>query len=155
MDPIFLPLPAPIVAHYRAGGTDAYGLKPERRISDGGAIPCRATLRMVPAGAPYLIVAHRPFQGLNPYAETGPIFLSAEPLPTPEPGTDLPDFLRSAQYIVRGYSADERIVYGTGAVVDTPRLTAACRALLSRADLAFLHVRSATNTCFHVRVERG
>lgn len=155
MDPIFIPLPAAAVAHYRTGGHDAYGLRPEPRISDGGAIPCRATLRMVPEGAPYLIVAHRPFQGLNPYAETGPIFLSADPLPPAEPGPELPKFLRSPQYILRGYSADERIVYGTGAVVDTPRLIDAARALLNRADLAFLHIRSATNNCFHVRVERG
>lgn len=155
MTPIFHPLPAPIVAHYRAGGTDAYGHPPEPRISDGGAVPCRATLRMVPEGAPYLIVAHRPFTGLNPYTETGPIFLSAEPLPVPAPGPDLPDFLRAPRYILRGYSADERIVYGTGQVVETADLIAASADLLARADLAFLHIRSATNNCFHVRVERG
>lgn len=154
MDPIFIPLPAADIAHYRAGGRDAYGLEPERRISDGGAIPCRATLRMVPAGAPYLIVAHRPFQGLNPYTETGPIFVSADPLPPAEPGPELPEFLRSPQYILRGYSADERIVYGTGAVVETGRLIAASRALLDRPGIAFLHIRSAANNCFHVRVEK-
>ena len=119
MRPIFLPLPDATAAHYRSGGPDAYGLRPERRVADGGAIPCRHSLRLLPAGTPYLIVAHRPFAGLNPYAETGPIFLAAEDTPGAAPTTELPPFLTAAAYIVRGYSLDERIVYGTGAVTPT------------------------------------
>jgi hypothetical protein len=67
----------------------------------------------------------------------------------------LPAFLTSPQYILRGYSAEERIVYGTGAVVSTDRIIEACTGLLSRAEVAFVHIRSASNNCFHVRVERG
>lgn len=155
MPAVFHPLPDSIAAHYRAGGPDAYGLTPERRISDGQGVPCRHTLRLLPAGTPYLIVAHRPFAGLNPYTETGPIFLAADPLPGAAPSTELPAFLAAPRYIVRGYSADERIVYGTGAVVDTPSIPEACEALLARRDIAFVHIRSATNACFHCRVERG
>ncbi|MCB1361800.1 MAG: DUF1203 domain-containing protein [Rhodobacter sp.] len=154
MRPIFLPLSDAIAAHYRKGGADAYGLRPERRIADGGAIPCRHTLRLLPAGEPYLIVAHRPFAGLNPYTETGPIFLSAEERPGAAPSPDLPPFLASPHYIVRGYSEDERIVYGTGAVTPTARIVERCACLLDREEIAFLHIRSATNNCFHVRVER-
>ena len=155
MQPVFLALPPAVVAHYRAGGADAYGLAPERRRVEGGGVPCRATLRLLPEGAPYLIVAHRPFAGLNPYAETGPIFLSAEDLPIAAPGTELPPFLASAQYIVRGYSADERIVYGTGHVTPRDEIVDTCERLLSRPEVAFLHIRSATNNCYHCRVERG
>lgn len=154
MKPVFLPLPAALAAHYRAGGPDAYGLPPERRVVQGGGVPCRLSLRMLPEGAEYLIVAHRPFAGLNPYTETGPIFLAAEGVGA-APSPDLPEFLTSPQYIVRGYSRDERIVYGTGAVVPTPGIIDRCAALLSRDDIAFVHVRSASNNCFHVRVERG
>jgi len=156
MTTIFVPLPAAQVAHWRAGGSDAYGLTPEHRISDGDGIPCRATLRMIPAGAPYLIVAHRPFQGLNPYAETGPIFVSADPGADAGPTPTLPAFLSSPRYILRGYSADERIVDGTGQVVPTEGLIEAATALFAaRPEVMFAHIRSATNTCFHVRVERG
>ncbi|MCB1345697.1 MAG: DUF1203 domain-containing protein, partial [Rhodobacteraceae bacterium] len=154
MRPIFLPLPDATAAHYRSGGPDAYGLRPERRVADGGAIPCRHSLRLLPAGTPYLIVAHRPFAGLNPYAETGPIFLAAEDTPGAAPTTELPPFLTAAAYIVRGYSLDERIVYGTGAVTPTDRIVAACANLLACDAIAFVHVRSATNNCFHVRVQR-
>ena len=155
MQPVFHPLPASIADHYRAGGADAYGLLPERRVVTGGGVPCRATLRPLPEGAPYLIVAHRPFEGLNPYTETGPIFLSAEPGAMAEPTTELPPFLTSPAYILRGYSADERILYGTGSVVATDRLIEAAAALLERPEVAFLHIRSASNNCFHCRVERG
>ena len=77
MRPVFLPIPNEIAEHYRAGGVDAYGLAPEPRISDGAGVPCRHSLRLLPKGTPYLIVAHRPFEGLNPYTETGPIFIAA------------------------------------------------------------------------------
>lgn len=155
MQPVFHPLPAAIADHYWQGGADAYGLAPERRIVAGGGVPCRATLRPLPEGAAYLIVAHRPFEGLNPYTETGPIFLSADPWPMAEPSTELPPFLTSPTYILRGYSADERILYGTGSVVQTGRLIEAATALFDRPEVAFLHIRSASNNCFHCRVERG
>lgn len=155
MQPVFLPLSDADAAHYRAGGPDAYGLAPERRVVEGGGVPCRHTLRLLPEGAAYLIVAHRPFAGLNPYTETGPIFLSADPVEGAAPSTELPAFLTSPAYIVRGYSADERILYGTGAVTPLAQITEACVRLLERADVAFLHIRSASNNCFHCRVERG
>lgn len=155
MQPVFIPLSDTCAAHYRRGGADAYGLKPERRVSDGGGIPCRHSLSMVPRGAPYLIVAHRPFSTLNPYTETGPIFVSAGDAPGPRPSTELPAFLTAPQYILRGYSADERIVYGTGRVVNTPSIVDVCASILLRPEIAFVHIRSASNNCFHVRVERG
>lgn len=155
MRPLFIPISDDSAAHYRAGGSDAYGLAPERRISDGNNVPCRHSLRLVPAGAPYLIVAHRPFAGLNPYTETGPIFVAAEALPPAAPSHSLPETMTAPSYIVRGYSADERIIYGTGAVTPTDEVIAACAALLGRADVAFVHIRSAINNCFTVRVERG
>lgn len=154
MRPIFHPLPADVTSHYRAGGADAYGRAPERRVSDGMGVPCRASLRMVPAGAAYLIVAHRPFAALNPYTETGPIFVSLD-MPLTDPSPDLPDFLHSPRYILRGYCAEDRIVYGTGAIIETSDLIAASAALLAREDVAYAHIRSATNNCFHCRVERG
>ncbi|MEZ5750860.1 MAG: DUF1203 domain-containing protein [Paracoccaceae bacterium] len=154
MTPIFHPLPSAIVAHFRNGGADAHGQIPERRVSDGDGVPCRASMQMVPAGAAYLVLAHRPFATLNPYAETGPIFVSQD-MPLAQPGPDLPAFLVSPRYILRGYSADDRIVYGTGAIVETGDLIAASAALLARDDIAYAHIRSATNNCFHCRVERA
>lgn len=150
----FIPLPAARVGSWRAGSADDYGLAPERAVSDGSGVPCRHCLQLTPAGAEYLIVAHRPFVGLNPYTETGPIFVCAD-CARAEEGGALPAILSAPDYIVRGYSGSERIVYGTGGVIPTEGIGERCEDLLAREDIAFVHVRSARNNCFQVRVERG
>jgi len=150
----YRPLPTETVADLWAGGTDAYGMQPERRVSDGDGVPCRHCLDMVPAGAAYLVLAHRPFPALQPYAETGPIFLHAEPC-RPFSGPGMPPMLDSNDYIVRGYDAVDRIVYGTGAVTPTPEIAAYAETLLARPDIAYVHVRSARNNCYQCRIERA
>ena len=67
----------------------------------------------------------------------------------------MPEILASSDYIVRGYGADERIVYGTGGVVETARIVARAAEVLAMPRVAFVHVRSARNNCFQLRVERG
>ena len=149
----FLPIPTEIARAYQAGGVDSYGLLPERKISDGGGNPCRHCLRMIPEGKGMLVLAHRPFGTLQPYAETGPIFLCADPCEAGG-GPELPEILSSSQYILRGYGADERILYGTGGVVETGRIPARATELLAMPEVAFVHVRSARNNCFQLRIER-
>ena len=149
----YVPLPTEAVRVVQAGGPDAYGLVPERRVSDGGN-PCRHCLEMIPEGAEMLVLAWRPFPALQPYAETGPIFLCAGPCAAGG-GEALPDILASPDYIVRGYGADDRIVYGTGAVVPTARLRDEAEARLADARVAYLHVRSARNNCYQLRIDRG
>ena len=139
----------------QAGGPDAYGLVPEVKVSDGDGVPCRHCLRMVPTGARYLVLAYRPFPALQPYAETGPIFLCADPCDAAVPGAAVPEILESPGYILRGYGADHRIVYGTGRVVPTLYLAAAAQALLMMAGVEYGHVRSASNNCYQVGVQRG
>lgn len=151
--PRFVPIPTEVVRAYRAQGFDSYGLLPERRVSDGGGNPCRHCLRMIPEGAGMLVLAHRPFGALQPYAETGPIFLCADGCEAGG-GAEVPEILASSDYIVRGYGADERIVYGTGGVVPTGMIVARAEELLGMPAVAFVHVRSARNNCFQVRVER-
>ena len=151
----FLPMPTETAAAYWNGGPDAYGMSPERHVSDGDGVPCRHCLRLVGADEPYLILAYRPFPALQPYAETGPIFLHAEPCEAHEPSEEMPPMLTSRDYIVRGYSTADRILYGTGAVVANAEIPAYAEDLLSREDIAYLHIRSARNNCYQCRVERA
>ncbi len=151
----FLPMPTETATAYWKGGADAYGMKPERQVSDGDGVPCRHCLRPVGAGEPYLILAHRPFPALQPYAETGPIFLHAEPCKAHEPSQEMPPMLTSRDYIVRGYSAENRILYGTGAVVPTAGIPAYAATLLAREEVAYLHIRSVRNNCYQYRIERA
>lgn len=155
MPPIrFTPIPTGTVRAYQAGGPDANGQPPERHISDGGGNPCRHCLQMIPKGAGMLILAHRPFPAPQPYAELGPIFLCADPCEAGG-GSALPEMLASPDYIVRGYGADDRIVYGTGAVVPTGRIAEEAANRLDDPRVAYVHVRSARNNCYQVRIDRG
>jgi Protein of unknown function (DUF1203) len=150
----FAPIPTPIVRAYQAGGNDANGQAPERMLSDGSGNPCRHCLGMIPKGADMLVLAHRPFPAPQPYAELGPIFLCADPCEAGG-GAGMPDMLASSDYIVRGYGADDRIVYGTGGVILTPGIPARAADLLGDARVAYVHVRSARNNCYQCRIDKA
>jgi Protein of unknown function (DUF1203) len=151
----FTPIPTAAVRAYQAGEPDANGHVPERHIAEGTGNPCRHCLQMIPEGVGMLILAHRPFPAPQPYAEVGPIFLCADPCEAPALSDALPEVLASPDYIVRGYSAEDRIVYGTGAVVPTARIAAEAEARLADPRVAYVHVRSARNNCYQVRIDRA
>lgn len=140
----------------QAGGPDANSMTPERHISDGDGVPCRHCLRNVEKYAPYLVLAWRPFSSPQPYAEVGPIFLHADACERAPQAETLPKlFSKSPDWIVRGYGADDRIVYGTGSVVKSPDIDARSAAIFEDRQVAYLHMRSARNNCFQCRIERG
>jgi hypothetical protein len=148
----FTALPTDSVRALQAGGPDANGQTPERQISDGEGNPCRHCLQDIPAGAQMLVLAYRPFPSLQPYAEMGPVFLCADPCQRGG-GADLPAILSSDTYVLRGYGSDDRIVYGTGAVIARDRILAEAALRLALPNVAYVHIRSARNTCFQVRVD--
>ncbi len=136
------------------GGADAYGHPALTRIAEGAANPCRHCLELIGKGERKLVLAYRPFDTLHPYAETGPIFLHAEPCKRYD-SAQLPrwfEYLDPA--IVRGYGDDHWIRYDTGNVVRGKEIRHACEAILSDDTVAYVHVRSKFN-CFQCRVDRG
>lgn len=152
----FVAMDSDVARAYRNGVPDAYGRRPERRISTGSGVPCRHCLRTVPEGKPYLILAYRPFPDLQPYAETGPVFLCAEDCERAQESDVMPDLLRTGtQWLLRGYGDDDRIVYGTGDVVPQQHICTRAHELLQRDDIAYLHVRSAKYNCYQARIERA
>jgi len=152
----FIAMPTHEAEHYWAGKPDANGQVPERHISPGGSMPCRHCLTEIAEGVPYLILAHRPFPAPQPYAEIGPIFLHAEPCQQhPNSPTTPKMFLGWERLLIKGYGADDRIVYGTGAVVPTADVERAAAQILARDDVAYVHARSAKNNCYQVRIERS
>lgn len=151
----FVGLPSGQVAKTKASGRDAYDLPIETHPADGDAYPCRHCLGETPAGEDYLILAWRPFRSVNPYTETGPIFLCAADCLAAQPSPEIPPILRSPSYLVRGYTQDESIRYGTGKVVETQHIPDYARLLLEDDQIAFVDVRSASNNCFQCRVRRA
>lgn len=153
---VFRAMPTFETRRFQSGGADAYGLRPEAHISDGDGVPCRHCLRDVDKGEPYLIFAYRPFPELQPYAETGPVFLHAEPCERAPDAHGIPPMLaRRKAHLVKGYGADHCIVYGTGQVVPSAALETAAGTILERPDVAYVHVRSALNNCYTCRIDRA
>lgn len=153
---VFEAMDSATVAALRAGGPDANGQSAERgAISDGKGVPCRHCLRDTPAGEEYLILAHRPFPAPQPYAETGPVFLCAGDCARWE-GVGVPPVLTtSTDYLLKGYTADYRILYGTGRVVRREEVESHAAGLLADPRVAFVDARSARNNCFLLRIRRG
>ena len=148
--PVFEGMPVETADKYRGGLPDAYGKVAERKISDGDA-PCRCCLRSVPKGEEMLVLAYRPFTELQPYAETGPVFLCASPC-APSGKSGIPAILTSPSYLLKGYSSDERIIYGTGRITPTDQVAGYADELLGREDVAFVDLRSAQNNCWQARL---
>ena len=141
------------VTRIRSGAPDANGQAALTRVAEGVANPCRHCLELIAEGEEKLVLSWRPFATVQPYAETGPIFLHARSCARYE-SARLPawfDFLDPA--IVRGYDGGDWIRYDTGQIVPGPRIDAACRQILADASIAYVHVRSKFN-CFQCRVDR-
>lgn len=118
-------------------------------------MPCRHCLRAVAPGEAYLILAHRPFPWPQPHAETGPIFLRAEDCPAWHGANPPPILTTFPDYPIKGYGANWRIRYGTGAVVAAADLPAEAEARLADPATAFVDVRSARNNCYQLRIRRA
>lgn len=151
----FAALPTEAVRAVRAGAPDANGMPAERHVAPTSGLPCRHCLGAIDTGEELLVLAWRPFPAPQPYAEVGPIFLHGRDCVRGGGSGRIPAFLNSPRYIVRGYGADDRIVYGTGAVIETERIPGYAEELFLRPEVAYAHVRSATNNCFHCRIERA
>ncbi|KHA50658.1 DUF1203 domain-containing protein [Sulfitobacter geojensis] len=150
----FTALPTTAVRALQNGGTDAYALACETATSDGAGTPCRHCLTHIPKGEDMLILAYRPFAKAQAYAETGPIFLCARDC-TRGGGTSLPPILTtSPDYLLKGYCAQDRIVYGTGKIVTPAEIAAYVADVFADKNVAYIHVRSARNNCYQLRIDR-
>ena len=56
-------------------------------------------------------------------------------------------------HLIKGYGADDRIVYGTGQMVTPDALEAGAVLILARSDVAYMHVRSVVNNRYACRID--
>jgi len=147
-------IPTEYVDRIRRGGPDANGQPALVRVAEGLANPCRHCLGLIAEGDVKLVLAYRPFDEAQPYAETGPIFLHKDTCERYE-SEMLPAWFAYLQpAIIRGYDVDHWIRYDTGDVVAGTELAVACERILSDDTVAYVHVRSKFN-CFQCRVDRA
>lgn len=136
-----------------AEGLDANGQAPIRQRASAGANPCRHCLQLIPDGEPLLVLSYRPFSSVQPYAETGPIFLHATDCTRYE-AEDLPDWFEFFDAaILRGYDERDWILYETGTVVAGPEIRGSCEQILANPDVRYVHIRSKFN-CFQCEIRR-
>ena len=147
-------LPSEYAKSMRAGGLDANGQVATKRSAEGLANPCRHCLQPIAPGESKLILAYRPFDKLQPYAEVGPIFLHERDCPRYE-SDHLPGWFQYLQpALVRGYGHDDWIRYETASVLPGEELEEACKTILADPQVAYVHIRSKYN-CFQCRVDRA
>ena len=154
----FVSLDTKEVRNLQNGGLDANGQVPEKVFSDGVGNPCRHCLENIDKNEKMLVLAHRPFTTVQPYAEQGPIFLHAKECAAYVKSAEVenPAVLKtSSDYLLRGYDENERIVYGTGCITPNEKITSKAEALFGNEKVKFIHVRSASNNCFQARIERS
>jgi len=142
------------VDRIRRGSPDANGQPALARIAEGVANPCRHCLELIAEGDTKLVLSYRPFATLQPYAETGPIFLHERACERYEADALPGWFAFMEPAIVRGYGSDDWIRYETGCVVPGGEIEQTCRRILADDTIAYVHVRSKYN-CFQCRVERA
>ncbi len=139
---------------YRNGEADANGQPPERAVSTGEGYPCRHCLQYIDEGKEVLVLAHRPFDTLQPYAEAGPIFLCAEDCDRWQADRMPPVLAQSPEdRLLKGYSPDDRIVYGLGRITAPQDIAAQAAEILRDDRVAYVHVRSSTNNCYTCRID--
>lgn len=147
-------IPSPYVDAIRSGGADANGQAAVVRVSRGLANPCRHCLRLIDDGDEKLVLSYRPFTSLQPYAESGPIFLHRHECARYEAAEFPAWFSYMDAALVRGYDGADWINYDTGRVVRGPELAEASGAILDVPGVAYVHVRSKFN-CFQCRIDRS
>ena len=151
----FVGLDTYVARALQSGGADANGQAPELHVATGGVTPCRHCLDQVADGDSFLILSHRPFPEPQPYAEQGPIFLHAGSCQARTPDDTTPAMLASPSYLLRGYNSADRIVYGSGQIVETQSITERAAEMFCDDAICYIHVRSASNNCYQCRIERA
>lgn len=155
-DTTLIPLPVAYLRRLRDSDLDDLGQPVEHHVAQGGE-PCRDVLRRARPGEVLLLASYCPFTLSGPYKEYGPVYVLAQAsnetldLRT-FPAEPQRDYL-GAQFVLRAYSAQERIV---DARLSTPdRAQQDLQALFAADSVAFVLVRFAAYGCYACRIERS
>lgn len=113
--------------------------------------PCRHCLTWAKPGERVILFPFQAIASDRPYAESGSIFVHADPCARYEASDEFPPELRNGR-AVRAYNNEDEIIAGEIAN-GAPEETAA--RLLQDERAKYLHVRSATHGCYTFKVERA
>ncbi len=145
----YIPIPEDVAKQARQTLHDAFGhqLRVERNQA-----PCRSCLRISKAPEDLILLSYQPLSDTNPYAEIGPIFIHAHYC-TPYNSREFPEDFLERELVVRAYGLNGRIA---DAVIAAPgQAEGAASTFLANDDIAEVHIRHRSYTCFDFKVERS
>lgn len=164
-----IPLRAGFLEKVRKQGIDDQNQSVEFSIAAGGE-PCRDVMRVALPGERIILASYCPFTHSGPYKEYGPVFLLAQTSDENPDMQRLPMYLPGEQdiskeddpnyygpylgenFILKGYSNDERIV---DAKLATPQSAYnIISAFFERPDITFVMARYTAFGCYSLRLER-
>ena len=136
-------------------GIDHGGNPIEPYVDDVGGWPVRCCLGFSEVGDRMALIAWSPMDWKGVYAETGPIFVHAEPCPGPIQTDRLPAQLDQRPMVLRPYTHDHRIAYDhVQHVPEGGSLTELVADLLELEDVAFVHGRNVRGGCYSFDARR-
>ncbi|MBV9647220.1 MAG: DUF1203 domain-containing protein [Candidatus Eremiobacteraeota bacterium] len=144
-------VPDDFVARMRIAEFDDFGHRIERLRSRERGNPCRSCLRLSEPGDELLLVSYRPLPDTSPYAEVGPIFIHRREC-VPFQG-EFPDDFLVRPLVVRAY--DRRGWISDAVIAQPGEATEAAARFLSREDVAEVHLRHVSYTCFDFKIVRS
>ena len=151
----FIAMPTHEFKQFQRGKVDANNQVGKTQISNGSGLPCRHCLTDIDQSDSCLLFAYRPFNSVNPYTESGPVFIHKQDCKR-FVQRSIPKIILERQHvIIRGYDDQDTIVEDTGQVIKTDDFMRKAKEVLYTENVDYMHVRSASNNCYFCRVELG
>lgn len=146
------PLPGEFADRIRRTLRDDFGRAVAVTIAEGGE-PLRDQVRRALPGERIILCSHQAVPLPSPFAEIGPIFISAAPASS-EPlwRDELPPGYFPRPLALRAYDGRNRIT--DSAVCEPAAAPAKIREFLTRRDVAYVHARFAGHGCYACRFDR-
>ena len=144
------PIPSDIAARIRTTLVDDFGNQLVERPADPA--PCRHCLRITTPGEALIVFAYRPFTGVGPYAEVGPVFVHAGACEAYAQQDTFPQDFRNRMLTMRGYNAEGTIE--TAELSEAGNPESAIERLFSNERVSFIHVRNPAWGCYDFRIDR-
>jgi hypothetical protein len=146
----FEPIPAEVAVRGRRTLTDDFGHKLHVQVTQA---PCRVCLRISTQPEPLILLSYQPLADTNPYAEIGPIFIHERECTPYETRDAFPPDFTTRTLVLRAYDTQGCIYDATVAAPGEGARVAA--EFLSLPEVAEVHVRHVSYTCFDFKIVRG
>jgi hypothetical protein len=114
--------------------------------------PCRHCLQWAEPGEAMVLFSFPAIAPGQPYSESGPIFVHAEPCEKYAQQEEFPPAFRNGR-AVRAYDSHNNLIAAEVVNGDGPEPV--IEKLLQNPETEFLHVRSASHGCYTMRIEHA